>query len=325
MTVSFSGPGLSAIAVLTTAAFLSACSSSGSDSNTPANDQAGGQGTATPAPGNGEAPGSVTEPGSGTDTAADPVSNPDGGDTGEPNGPVPISGQVNSLGLVRIDQVPGDSTGGSVFGSFFQSPTPLPADQLISNVIPTLDTCTVFRGTDIDPDADVPDIDIASLDAGEALVLSSPQGTWLTLLRQDLSGFTLYRPADRTLPLPVPMDLVVDIPGAQYPAYPNVRIPNVTPLTGVVATPGSNDFSWQAGNGDPEIYIGISLFGSAADNTSVSVVCNVVDDGQFSLPADIQAQVGPGFVSFTTLQRIGARAEQRGDSVLLVTHSIEAQ
>jgi len=337
MTLSLSGTGLSAIAVLTTAAFLSACSSSGSDSNTPANDQAGGQGTAMPAPGSDESPGSVAEPGSqpssqpssqpgsGSDSTPDPVSSPDGGgDTGESGGPVSVSGQATSLGLVQIDQDSMDPTGGTVFANFFQLQTQIPVSQFVSSVIPPLDTCTVFRNSDQEPVASVPEFDFVSLDAGDALVLSSPQGTWLTLLRMQQFGFTLYQPAVETLPLPVPVDLVLDIPGAQYPAYPGVRVPNVMPLTGVLAQ-GASDFSWQAGSGDPSVYIGIELFGLGSDNTFVSVSCTAADDGQFSIPADIQAQLGENFAPVPRLRRVGSRAEQRGDSVLLVTHSTAAQ
>jgi len=268
MTLSLSGTGLSAIAVLTTAAFLSACSSSGSDSNTPANDQAGGQGTAMPAPGSDESPGSVAEPGS------------------QP------SSQPGSM----------DPTGGTVFANFFQLQTQIPVSQFVSSVIPPLDTCTVFRNSDQEPVASVPEFDFVSLDAGDALVLSSPQGTWLTLLRMQQFGFTLYQPAVETLPLPVPVDLVLDIPGAQYPAYPGVRVPNVMPLTGVLAQ-GASDFSWQAGSGDPSVYIGIELFGLGSDNTFVSVSCTAADDGQFSIPADIQAQLGENFAPVPRLRR----------------------
>jgi len=66
-----------------------------------------------------------------------------------------------------------------------------------------------------------------SISAGEAIVISSAEGTFTTLVsqltQQDEIGYSEF-----TGPTPIPTDLTVDIPGDTFPAFANIAIPAVS-------------------------------------------------------------------------------------------------
>ncbi len=152
------------------------------------------------------------------------------------------------------------------------------------------------------------------MDAGEVITVSSPAGTFATLELISAFGFTFYD-TETEITAPLPSGLTVDIPGGQFPAFANVSIPDVSPLTG--ASPGINQaitagttFSWDAGN-NPEALVLID-----ADDVS----CVVTDDGSFTMPASIQAQLPGNFGAFGyDISRIAVRFLQSGTAVLVVT------
>lgn len=329
MTPITSGAHFRLAALLITSATLAACSSSDSGSSAPRDDQSvgapaamDGSGSSTDNDAGGDAGGGAGDGGSGADA---PVQMPDPAVSppGEGSGPMGmgVSGQVTNVGVVLISQEPDDPEDGTVIGTFFRTNLPLPAGQIASQFVPPLDTCQISRSDDTDtvvPGMGAPDFDFTLLNAGDVLVLSSPAGTWLTLPRSEQFGFIIYMPENEGLPLPVPSNLVLDVPGADFPAFSNVAVPDVTPLTGVV-TDGSSTFRWNAGAGDPSVFVTIDVIDFTGGANFTSVNCFARDDGEFTLPADIQAELGADFSGFPELDRVGANLVQQGNSLLFVS------
>jgi len=172
--------------------------------------------------------------------------------------------------------------------------------------------------------------DIEFLDAGETITLSSPAGTWLTVLKRETFGFPVYGiDEDVPFPAPVPDGLTVDIPGADFPAFANVSVVDVAPLTGVV-TAGTDVtadtvYRWDAG-ADPRTRIEISASSSTfltlgSGGSIVSLDCLVADDGEFSLSAATRAELGTDFSGDASLTRLGITVVQDGDAILMVSNS----
>lgn len=347
------------------AAGLSACSSSGDDSpadppnpitanedtpTVPANDAAG---VPPGAPGDGA--GTADADASGTPTTgvgstgmeppdAPPSDVVDAGideDVVPPTaggGADPVSGEVLRLGTIVIDQGDaGDPESGSFSAGFVGIASPLPAGTAVEALGPAIDTCSV---SEIDAGdfggfgdrMDLPGMlgDIEFLDAGETITLSSPAGTWLTVLKRETFGFPFYGiDEDVPFPAPVPDGLTVDIPGADFPAFANVSVVDVAPLTGVV-TAGTDVtadtvYRWDAG-ADPRTRIEISASSSTfltlgSGGSIVSLDCLVADDGEFSLSAATRAELGTDFSGDAALTRLGITVVQDGDAILMVSNS----
>lgn len=239
-----------------------------------------------------------------------------------PTTPTTVSGNVSQLGFIGFEQFEsfdGASEESEIFAAFFNATDAFDATLAQGAIFPANDTCIIeddedFNDLDTAPDIDGVDFDNITLSAGDVITVSSPTGTFASLQLISAFGFSGYQ-TDAEITGPLPTGLTVDIPGDQFPAFANVSIPNAALVTG--ATPDSDQpiaanttFSWNAGN-NPDARVTIS-----ADD----VFCTVVDDGSFTLPANIQAQLGSDFGVFGyDITRFAVNFVQSGNAVLVVT------
>lgn len=288
---------------------------------------AGGAQAPDDAPGDASGPETGGDGSNGDGAGADGNGSEGGGDVTVNVSRDQLSGDVTDFGMVQITQ-PNAATGeeGEAGASFMRFDVALPALDALETFQPAADTCTVTRVNLVDAGTDVPDVvaDVRfeSLSAGEVLTLTSPAGSYAELLREQSLGFTSYELAGE-LSQPVPSEIVLDIPGDQYPAFSDVPVPDVQPLTGVGATDAvSADtvFTWDAGGAENVfVTVNVSSVGPAGDLLSVS--CVAVDDGEFAFPAGTRAELGDGFEGFgALLTRTGATIVQRGNTLLLVSN-----
>jgi hypothetical protein len=247
-----------------------------------------------------------------------------------------IGGSTRYLGFVDLDAFQAEGVYEvEASGGFFEYSFDLQGSLFNEELNEALDTCAVeIISTDIDdflvPES--PDIDtaatVALVGAGDVLTLTSPAGTYKSLNRGSFGNFIFYDAETATQSDAFPAPLTLDIPGDTFPAFANVPFPAVQPL--IVNSPTSlqpitpaTTFSWEAGsNPDGLIYIGASSFTASGD--SLSVDCLAVDDGEFSIPAGAQAEMGEAFIGFGyTIWRESVVIYQQGDALLIVTSSIE--
>ena len=138
------------------------------------------------------------------------------------------------------------------------------------------------------------------------------------------AGLIVYIPEEE-LVSPLPQNLIVDIPGDQFPAFSNVSIPNVNALD-VSPTPqetitGNTNFQW---TGTTQTFSFLTIEASFDTNAGfVDVVCIARDDGSFSFPANISDQIGGSEASFVDISRTGFDVVFNGDSQLLVFNIFE--
>lgn len=106
---------------------------------------------------------------------------------------------------------------------------------------------------------------------------------------------------------PAPTNLVLDIPGEVFPAFSDVAIPEVVRATNF--SPARNEVlrADTAVSLDPagilENTIYLSGFDIFATDKIVNLFCRMADDGEFNLPADVQAALNSS---------LGAGAELNG-------------
>lgn len=149
---------------------------------------------------------------------------------------------------------------------------------------------------DIDPELLALLENTTSISAGETLVLTSPNGTYATLLSATDEDRINYSAEIAGTVTPPPTGLTLDIPGDEFAAFSKVVIPDV---------PIINDFDYSAGDltgtttftwtpsGEPNSYVSIFIAGGGLfSDDERSITCSVVDDGSFSLPAEAVAEFG---------------------------------
>ena len=258
----------------------------------------------------------------GNDTNGD-TGNNTGGDTAGDT----ISGNVQFLGLVSIDE---DVSANEVdaTGSFIQYTSAIAGNLFEPVYTPQLDTCTVETIDISDVNTDFPDIDVnvvpQLVSAGEVIPLTSAAGSYIQLTRESAFGFLFYSPEPETVPGPIPSQLTLDIPGDIFPAFANVSMPVVEPLTVTSPTQGqpitpTTNFSWTAGS-NPNAYISISATAFNATGETTFVDCEAADDGEFSFPAQTQSEMGAAFTSITAdYLREVLTFQQQGNALLVLT------
>lgn len=150
----------------------------------------------------------------------------------------------------------------------------------------------------------------------------STEPSYLDVDRTDDDG-NVYYFAQTSAALPDAISLT--IPGDVFPAFSGVSfgpvptfsltspsLPLDMPITEETA------FVWQAGSDDSIVSLAVSSFDAATSET-VSVVCNVEDDGAFSFSAETQAELGADFeAQFLIIGRIAYRVEEKDDALLVL-------
>jgi len=189
--------------------------------------------------------------------------------------------------------------GSIVFAEFGVADEPQPLAEIDDILFVTSELCEVTTSDDFD---DIEDSPFDTVSAGDNIVISSPAGTFVT-----------------PVPSPLPSGLTVDIPGDVFPAFSNVAVPDVDPLTGVETSgPDNMSVSWNPGSNDGPI-----LAISVIDITSgAGATCFTADDGEFSFPADVQAELDADFTaSAISLIRLDNNIVSQGDVVLSVSNN----
>ena len=220
-----------------------------------------------------------------------------------------------------------------VFGSFLSFPTPIPVPTLAeaTDFFPDVDTCEVvtfdpdtFDPNDTDPD-DTETFESTSVSAGEVLTVISPAGTFAELIRIQSDDEIDYELADGIpLPGPVPTGTVLNIPGDVFPAFTDVAIPSAPNLANF--SPSSlpisvtDEFTWVTPTGTLPTSVFLAITGdfTLANNSFSSVSCSLVDDGSFTLPADIQAELGSDFEAIgVAAGRVGLNIVTQGNAAVV--------
>lgn len=312
---------------------LSGCSSSGSSSDSTTNGETANPNTITGSTA-GEA-GTSGESGTSGDTGSTDGSSTDAEGTGTEmttGGGSTGQGTTGGGTGVPIDKFGGVSLGDigeiELEAGFFSFDRTVDFSELLIQVNPTQDSCELSTFAITGETPNVEDIFANSvvnpISAGEVLTVNSPDGSYAELIKQEMFGFILYQ-LDEGVALsgPAPAGLTIDIPGDQFPAFSNVAFPQINPLqvtspSNLFQVTASTNFSWNAST-NPDSFIEISVVAQSADFTgSISLECVVLDDGSFSFPDEIQAQLGSvtgiGFMS-----REAVNIVQSGSSILSVT------
>jgi len=258
----------------------------------------------------------------------------DTGDTGSNTGGSVGGGTVSQLGFVDVEQFVFGSTVSNIdlSAGFITSSSLINVDTVTNSLKPTSDTCTFRENVSFldDTDVELPGInisDIRTISAGETITFTSSAGTYATLNRETEVGFTGY-----SLELDgssmVPTDLVVDIPGDEYPAFSNVAMPSVEPLTGINVSTGDvvnagSTITWD-GSPNSGSTISISAYSdfditNFLTSTITEVDCFVIDDGSFTFPAAIQAQMGSISLANYDVGRDNVSVVRNGNVVLFLS------
>ena len=234
---------------------------------------------------------------------------------------------VGYVGLVS-HAIPDMGDVGTATGAFYSVTTlpPVPDEGL------TLDTCLVFTEDELDdlPPPTVPgpelEPDPALLDAGDTLSVYANGSLYGTLERSAELDLGLITYLSAVLP-PLPeAGLTIDIPGADdgFPAFSRVPFPdvpnlNMTAPADLGAITRHTTFTW-TGSSDGVVF----LFGVGENSAgeAVGFGCVVRDDGDFSFPAQTQAELAAaGFETGALMSsmRWGWTRHVDGNAVLVLT------
>lgn len=236
------------------------------------------------------------------------------GDPGNGNGNGNGNGDgsgVTQIGFVMMDEsqqarttssqgVSAEITGA---GAFWEVDQELPADFVDAPFSGSLDTCEVFTLGEAPtmPDFPIEDFEFSFLDAGAALTVTGSGGFSATLDRETMTfegeTFIVYG-ADYSATGVLPADLDVTVPGNEFPAFANEAFPS-NPSFSLTSPTGSaagnigvdTSFTWVE-SGEANSFVTIDVMSS---DFSTFVSCIAADDGEFSFPADTQAELGAGF------------------------------
>lgn len=226
---------------------------------------------------------------------------------------------ITQFGTFTLDEfVPSPTNFGSTvaIAGFFDLPGDI-APFFSSIAHPTSDRCVIDGQQPSELDEAVAIFeDRVAISAGESLVLTSPLGTFATLNRA-MDGDSIFYLENDGLDN-IPAELTLDIPGDAFPAFSNLAIPEATDITDLsvseVVLTDTSTFTWTP-IGSSNTILALDL-----DYESAVISCEIVDDGSFTLPADIVDQTGPlsdGFVSFSYV--ISQNLVQSGNALMMVS------
>ena len=140
--------------------------------------------------------------------------------------------------------------------------------------------------------------DLERVSAGEVVSFTSRSGTWAELPRQAGLESPVYMSELRSIREQWPDDLLLEIPGDEFPEILTTALDAVAPLD--VLAPSNNRnipidrrLAWEASNDDRDRIDLVMRAESAGGTTGgrFSVECQLVDDGEFILPEAIAEQV----------------------------------
>jgi len=156
-------------------------------------------------------------------------------------------------------------------------------------------------GLETDPDILEFQLDASSISAGDALSISTPDGSWPDVLAtEDNYGYrSVYYDfeANTSTIGELPSESTLSIPGDEFPAFVNVVIPNADKITDASLLNLTNGritkdtrVTWQrssqsTSNAVTTIALYVEEYDDATNNELlINIHCNVIDDGEFSFP-----------------------------------------
>ena len=231
---------------------------------------------------------------------------------------------ISQLGILSIDQfTTGQNDDIDIFivGRFFNLDDSTDIDlDLDSQFDEVVDTCEIDGGEDGDLG-----LDLNPISAGETITVSSAAGTYATIVAMTIPDLSIVYGTQDELATPLPQNLIIDIPGDEFPAFANVSVPNAPPLD---ISPGSDDtitadteFQWTPSSVAFSTVAIEATYTSA--NASVDILCVARDDGSFSYPTDIRDMIGSAQASFVILSRSTFDIVDSGDSRLIIVNGFE--
>ena len=248
-----------------------------------------------------------------TDDDDAPVTSPPGSPPGDGLVEVTTFGMIN---VSQLDPALPPAVGGSIISAEFNiSEEPQFLAEISDDFGIVAEMCQVLS-----LDVEIDSVETESISAGDNIVITSPAGTFATLVPESTGGDLNYvvEPG-ATLPSPLPSGLTADVPGDVFPAFASASIPDVEPLTGIEPTdPDNMAFSWDAGsNPDPLVAITVLNLESGSGAT-----CFAADNGAFSFPAEIQTELGADFTADSfSLIRLDSNFLFQGVDVLVLTNN----
>lgn len=178
-------------------------------------------------------------------------------------------------------------------GFFRRQQPPTTPQQIEDSVVNSLDQCTRYeQGVPVEgyvfnlPDR--PALDL-TMDGGEVVTVSSGAGSYTDLLKNTAGDSIFYRDnAAGQAPFPIPLGLLLNSPGADFPSIADAPFHDIVPLD-LLGAPefdeiDSATFTWVP---TVEIYdwLLITIAGTGSAGQLPAVLCTVADDGNFEIPA----------------------------------------
>lgn len=319
-----------ALSLIVSGLYLTGCSSSSSPitAATPSNDGADP---------------SVTqdEPATVDDMAETPVtSNPE--TPVNPGGGIvntPLTGTISMLGTLNLSHEEFENVT-DISGLFFNFNAQITAAQLLAGLEGEMLASDICEVTDLAFDVDLDDIDFDALmpgsdftpttiSAGEVITLTSPVGTFASLVPSEAFGFLIYgTPDNLEVSGSIPSGLTADIPGAAngFPAFSNVPVPQADSLALTIEGDADSGYSlmW---NGSDANNSALSVTFTALDQGSndfssqVIISCSLRDDGSQPIPANLLPTGSNVIVLGGSARRTNVNFVQQGNALLMVTSS----
>jgi|GEM_PF-5868128 len=284
------------------------------------------------------------EPETGSIPAEDPADFGNGNGNGsEPTSasePMPSGSadgqQIDQIGviLVQHNDLPA-SMSTSATANFYRLETPVPGDFPLT-VFPQEDRC----GFGLAEGIALPGIEAlgvnpsqaVSLSAGEVVTISSQNGSYASLVPEPVvTDEDIDYKSGEIGVAPFRLDLRISIPGNEFPAIPEVSLPLQQRFDSTVTEQLRNASSnptlrWTVNPlaDDSVGLVSLTAGSSDADAASPRVFsCIAIDDGEFTLPAEVLDAIGnnftPLFVSVFHL-RVTRRVVDEAGFVILQMH-----
>jgi hypothetical protein len=222
----------------------------------------------------------------------------------------------NDTGLnVGVNTLQNDVWTGLVDGTglFIETEEALPDWFLADPFDPVVGTCEVVTFGELEDEffaLPTWDIQATTSDAGEQLTLTTADGeTFAVMLRDEVvvDGETWYvygLDDVENVQGPLPGDLRVSVPGAEFPAFDSVAFPTTTTFAltapafvDVGTITGATEFAWEAAQSAAGTRSIVVLQMVTGDPEAPSfVTCYAPDaDGTFTFPAETVAELPAGF------------------------------
>lgn len=264
--------------------------------------------------------------------SSDPGGSTDGGGAGGGSGEViinPVTDLTGSYSYLGFFDMIQDNVDDEVDydANFLQMTELQGADVFASSVPMTIDTCklSITPTFTTDPQGlGFPSATFSLVSAGDTFTLTGTAGTYTTIVRAE-DRFEVG-----TYPMPTPLSL--DVPGAEFPAFSDVAIPDVEIVQNF--QPGRNELlsasttiSWTP-TGIENHTINLITVDIPASAKVVQLRCHVADDGSFALPDNIvsalDADLGSGWeLEGMKQDKHTAALFISGDALLVVSKSLE--